>query len=151
MDVSIGREVNLFINKINRQVSNMVSKYGITGAQAHIINFIYNKSKESDVFQRDIEKEFDIRRSSTTNALQLMEAKGLIIRQSVATDARLKKVLLTEKGMSIQEKVNCIILRSEQALKDKLSDSEFETLVTIIYKLSNINLEELCEETDDEE
>lgn len=150
MDTSIGREVNLFINRINRQVNNAVAKYGITGSQAHIINFIYNESKNRDVFQRDIEKEFDIRRSSTTTALQLMEAKGFIIRQSVTIDARLKKVLLTEKGIIIQRKVNSIIIQSERALRDKLTDNEYDALVTIIYKLSNMDLKELNEEKNNE-
>ncbi|MEI7884626.1 MAG: MarR family transcriptional regulator [Clostridia bacterium] len=150
MDKSIGREVNLFINRINRQVSNIVSKYGITGSQAHIINFIYNESMARDVFQRDIEKEFDIRRSTTTNALQLMEAKGFILRQSVSIDARLKKVLLTEKGIIIQKKVSNIIMQSEHALRDKLNDNEYDTLVTIIEKLSNLDLKELKEETNNE-
>jgi DNA-binding MarR family transcriptional regulator len=147
MDTSIVREVNLFINRINRQVNNLVAKYGITGSQAHIINFIYNESKSRDVFQRDIEKEFDIRSSATTTALQLMEAKGLIKRQSVSIDARLKKVLLTEKGMIIRKKANSIIILSEHALRDKLTDNEFDALLTIIDKLSQIDFMGLHEET----
>jgi DNA-binding MarR family transcriptional regulator len=142
MDISIGREVNIFINRINRQVSIIVSKFGITGAQAHIINFIHNESKNRDVFQRDIEKEFDIRRSSVTNALQLMELKGLIVRMNVPIDARLKKINLTEKGSVIQDKVSSIIFQSEQDLRDKLTENEYRTLVNIVEKLSKIQLRE---------
>ena len=142
MDISIGREVNIFINRINRQVSIIVSKFGITGAQAHIINFIHNESKNRDVFQRDIEKEFDIRRSSVTNALQLMELKGLIVRMNVPIDARLKKINLTEKGCFIQGKVSSIIFQSEQDLRDKLTENEYRTLVNIVEKLSKIQLRE---------
>jgi DNA-binding MarR family transcriptional regulator len=72
--VSIGREVNILINKINRIVSNNMSQFDITGAQAHMINFIQNESLKGDVFQKDIEKEFDIRRSTATIAFQIMEA-----------------------------------------------------------------------------
>jgi DNA-binding MarR family transcriptional regulator len=142
MYISIGREVNIFINRINRQVSIIVSKFGITGAQAHIINFIHNESKNRDVFQRDIEKEFDIRRSSVTNALQLMELKGLIVRMNVPIDARLKKINLTEKGSVIQDKVSSIIVQSEQDLRDKLTENEYRTLVNIVEKLSKIQLRE---------
>jgi len=142
MDISIGREVNIFINRINRQVSVIVSKFGITGAQAHIINFIHKESKNRDVFQRDIEKEFDIRRSSVTNALQLMELKGLIVRMNVPIDARLKKINLTEKGCVIQDKVSSIIFQSEQDLRDKLTENEYRTLVNIVEKLSKIQLRE---------
>jgi DNA-binding MarR family transcriptional regulator len=150
MVTKIGREVNAFINRINRQIGSIVSKYDITAAQAHIINFIFNESKHQDVFQRDIEREFDIRRSSTTNALQLLEVKGLISRESVAIDARLKKVVLTEKGIIIHKKVNSIIIQSEQALSDQLTDDEFATLTSIIEKLSNVDLMEIYEETKNE-
>jgi DNA-binding MarR family transcriptional regulator len=137
--ISIGREVNIFINRINRTVSNNMSKFEITGAQAHIINFIQIESLKGDVFQRDIEKEFDIRRSTVSNALQLMEAKGFIIRLSVQSDARLKKITLTEKGMAVQKIVNEIIVQSEMKLREALNDQEFKTLLSVIEKLSKIN------------
>jgi len=140
MNISIGREVNIFINRVNRQISNAVAIHGITGAQAHIINFIYNESNKRDIYQRDVEKEFDIRRSSTTNALQLLERKGLISRQSVMGDARLKKVVLTEAGIEIQKKVSTIIIQSEQILQEQLTYHELTTLITIIDKLSHSNL-----------
>jgi DNA-binding MarR family transcriptional regulator len=137
--ISIGREVNIFINRINRALSNNMSKFEITGAQAHIINFIQIESLKGDVFQRDIEKEFDIRRSTATNALQLMEAKDFIIRQNVQSDARLKKITLTEKGIIVQKIVSEIIVQTEKKLQEVLTDLEFNTLVSIINKLSNID------------
>jgi len=137
--ISIGREVNIFINKINRIVSNNMSKFEITGAQAHMINFIQNASLTGDVFQKDIEREFDIRRSTATIALQIMETKELILKQSVPSDARLKKITLTEKGMAVQKIVNEVIVQSEKKLREALSDQEFKTLLSVIEKLSNIN------------
>jgi len=137
--ISIGREVNIFINKINRIVSNNMSKFEMTGAQAHMINFIQNASLKGSVFQKDIEKEFDIRRSTATIALQIMEEKELIIKQSVPSDARLKKITLTEKGMAVQKIVNEIIVQSEKKLREALSDQELKTLLRVIEKLSKIN------------
>jgi len=138
--INIGKEVNTFINRINRRVSNIVAHYGITGPQAHILNFVFDTSKEAEVLQKDIEKEFDIRRSTTTNALQIMEKKGLIIRASVSTDARLKKVILTEKGLEIQKEVSKVIFQSEKALREALTEEEFHLLIGIIFKLSKINI-----------
>ena len=62
-----------------------------------IIGFLFDH-KDRDIYQRDIESEFRISRSTTSNMLSLMERKGLIRRQSVESDARLKKVVLTEKA-----------------------------------------------------
>ncbi len=56
------------------------------------------------MFQRDIEREFSITRSTVTNILQLMERKGYIERRSVPQDARLKQLVLTEEGICFHEK-----------------------------------------------
>lgn len=65
----------------------------------HVIAFLY-WNRDQDVYQRDIEEEFHITRSSVTGVVQLMEKKGYITRRSVEADARLKKLTLTEKGVA---------------------------------------------------
>ena len=142
--INIGREANKFINKINRHISNSVAEYGITGPQAHMLNFIYDHSMKSDVMQKDIEKEFNIRRSTTTNALQIMEKQGLITRTGVSTDARIKKVSLTKNGKEVQQIVSDNIHDSEIALRDALTKEEFEILILVIIKLSGIFENELA-------
>ena len=142
--INIGREANKFINKINRHISNSVAEYGITGPQAHMLNFIYDHSMKSDVMQKDIEKEFNIRRSTTTNALQIMEKQGLITRTGVSTDARIKKVSLTKNGKEVQQILSDIIHDSEIALRDALTKEEFEILILVIIKLSGIFENELA-------
>lgn len=136
---SIGREVNHLINRINRRIGSIVMQYGITGPQAHMLNFIFDRSRTSIVMQKDIETEFDIRRSTTTKALQIMESRGLIVRAGVESDARVKQVTLTGKGMEIQREVSEVIHRSEMALQEALTDAELDSLVGIVSKLSTID------------
>jgi DNA-binding MarR family transcriptional regulator len=137
-NINIGREINRFLNRINKHINHAVSGYGITGPQAHIINFIYDRSSESAVLQRDIEKEFEIRRSSTTNALHILEKRGLITRRGVDNDARLKEVILTKEGMKIQKIVSKIIYESDQALRESLTKEEFALLIKITSKLPSV-------------
>ena len=61
-----------------------------TGVQGWIIGYLY-RNRDKEVFQRDIQEQFSIRRSTVTGILQLMEKNGLITRRSVEQDARLKK------------------------------------------------------------
>ena len=68
-----------------------------------IIGYLY-RHRDTPVFQRDIEREFSITRSTVTNILQLMERKGYIERRSVPQDARLKQLVLTEEGICFHEK-----------------------------------------------
>ena len=51
-----------------------------------------------EVYQRDLEDEFGITRSTASKVLILLEKKGLIARESVSHDARLKKITLTERS-----------------------------------------------------
>ena len=47
-----------------------------------------------DTFPKDIEKEFSINRSTTSEMLKLMCKNGMITREEVDYDARLKKIVL---------------------------------------------------------
>ena len=131
-EVHIGKEITIFANRIHRSISKEAAQYGVTGVQSRIIGFIYHKSDKKDIFQRDIEEELDIRRSSVTSVLQLMEKNGYIKRVSVSVDARLKKIILTEKGLEIQKNVYDFILKFEKSLRDELSNDEMKILVSLI-------------------
>ena len=135
-DVHIGKEVLVFSNRIKRRISEEASQYGVTSIQSRILGFIHNNLDKRDIFQKDIEEEFDIRRSSVTSVLQLMEKNGYIKRVSVAEDGRLKKIVITEKGLEIDRKVHDYITKFEQSLRDELSEEEVDILISLIDKLS---------------
>lgn len=135
-EIRIGKEIIILSNKIQRSIGKEVAQYNITSIQGRIIGFIHKESCKRNIFQRDIEEEFDIRRSSVTSVLQLMEKNGYIIRESVCEDARLKKLLLTEKGSEIQKRVHDSINKIERALKTELSEDEIDTFINLIHRLS---------------
>ena len=131
----IGKAINIVSHKIRRKVGKEVSKYGITEVQSKIICFIYVNSKKRDVFQKDIEKEFKIRSASVTSVIQLMEKKNYIERVCVKKDARLKKLVLTEEGNKIYEKVFLEICNIEKKIMKILTIEEKENLFYICDKL----------------
>ncbi|WP_160688114.1 MarR family transcriptional regulator [Clostridium sp. C2-6-12] len=135
--IHIGKKIIILSAKIRRKLDNETAKYGITGVQGRILGFISHNSEKRDIFQKDIEEELDVRRSSVTSVLQLMEKKGILERVSVSKDARLKKLVLTEKGKEIQRNVHDHILELDKSLRDELSDEEFDQLVSLIDRLSN--------------
>lgn len=135
-EVHIGKRINILAKRIHRKIDKEASKYGLTGVQARILGFVYHRADKRDIFQRDIEEELDIRRSSVTSVLQLMEKNGYIQRVSVSKDARLKKIILTEKGSEIQKNVYDFILKIEKSLRDELSEDELNILISLIDRLS---------------
>ena len=74
-----------------------------TGCHSFALRF-FAENADRDIFQKDFEEEFSIRRSTATKILQLMEKNGLIERQKVESDARLKKIVLTNKALDIHKK-----------------------------------------------
>lgn len=123
-------------HKINRKIGKELAEYDITTIQGKILGFLYFYSGKKDIFQKNIEEEFNIRRSSVTSVLQLMEKNGYIQRVSVVEDARLKKIVLTERGVDTYNKVYNSILKVEKSLVEELSEEEMDTLVSLISRLS---------------
>lgn len=130
----IGKELGNLTNRIKRYVDNETAKYGMTHTQAMIIRYLKNNADRA-VFQRDIEKEFDIRRSSVTSVLQLMEKNGFIVRTSDESDARLKQIHLTECGINAGEKTRGILRNMDERLNSCLTDNEKTSLFNVIGKL----------------
>ncbi|MBQ3090118.1 MAG: MarR family transcriptional regulator [Oscillospiraceae bacterium] len=103
------------------------------------IGYFYDH-REEEIFQRDFEAYFSIRRSTATNILKLMEKKGLITRQSVPRDARLKRICLTEKAVRIHEIITKDIGRLERELAQGISPEEQMIFFRILDKIK-ANLE----------
>lgn len=106
----------------------------ITMMRGHIIAYLF-LNRDRDVFQRDIEQEFDIRRPTATKLLQSMEKNGLITKLDVDYDARLKKIILTEKAICFQTAANEKFNALEQKIKQGLTREEIEMLFTVIEKI----------------
>lgn len=134
--IYIGKKINILAKRIHRKIDKEVSQYGMTAVQGRILGFIFHRSDKKDIFQKDIEEELDIRRSSVTSVLQLMEKNGYIKRVSVTEDARLKKIVMTERGLEVQRKVYDSIVSIEESIRNELTNDEIKTLVNLIDRLT---------------
>ncbi len=110
-----------------------------TGVHGWAIRYFY-ENRDKDVFQRDFEARFSIRRSTATNMLKLMEKNGLITRKSVSYDARLKKIVLTEKAIEIHKKATKNIEMIESILKKGITEEELTAFYNVVDKIK-ANLE----------
>jgi DNA-binding MarR family transcriptional regulator len=71
-----------------------------------------------------------------------MEKKGLVIRQSVPQDARLKKIVLTPKALEVHEMVQQDAAHFEGVLTKDFSKEEFELLLSYLERMKK-NMQEL--------
>ncbi|WP_302933369.1 MarR family winged helix-turn-helix transcriptional regulator [uncultured Ruminococcus sp.] len=116
-----------------------------TGMHGYLLRYLY-ENQERDVFQRDIEKAFSISRSSVTVTLQLMEKNGLIRRESVAQDARLKRIVLTQKARDLHRQIEADILAFESNLARGISEEEQEVFLRVAKKMQENLREDLAKQ-----
>ena len=104
-----------------RHFDQFAQQYDLTGNQMAIIDFITN---HAEVFQRDIEHEFEIQRSTTTVLFQRMEKKDLIERFTSLKDARQKAVALTDKAVKIASACQAYLRAEEEEFVQQFSAKE---------------------------
>ncbi|MGN0612751.1 MAG: MarR family winged helix-turn-helix transcriptional regulator [Porcipelethomonas sp.] len=109
-----------------------VEKY--TGSNCWILEYIFHNSGH-DVFQKDLEEAFSIRRSTVSKAINLMEKKGLIKRESVDYDARLKKLVPTGRAIELREMLKKDMRALGERFTEKLTDEEIEQFLVILRKI----------------
>ena len=106
--------------RINAEVSSELS-----GVRGMVLGDIVRAERQGrDVYQRDIEQWFNIRRSSVTAMLQGMEQDGFITRSAVAKDARLKRLIATEKGRACHKQIEASIARFEDDLQSGIDPQQ---------------------------
>lgn len=148
--IRVGLELRSLNNLIRRYFefsSHKKEIQTVTGNNGWIIGYLADNELQ-DVFQKNIEDHFTITRSTASKVLSLMEQKGLIQRQSVAQDARLKKIVLTEKALEIHKIMAEDALKMERTLVHGFEEEEIETLLVYLKKMKQ-NISNIQEEHTD--
>ncbi|KKY02838.1 hypothetical protein VN21_00820 [Paraclostridium benzoelyticum] len=137
-------KLGLDISKINHIISRKMDASvisaiddNLTISQAYVIDFICNEGKDKDVFQKDLESVFDLKRSSISLMLNNMEKSSLIERVPVKEDGRLKKIVLTEKSIKIYEKISDAIDLIENKLSENITEEELKVFQNVLNKIRN--------------
>lgn len=141
---SIGFQLKQVNNLIRRKLDLRFSEAGLSefiGMQGPVLGYIQRESSQRDVFQRDIEKSFHIRRSTATVMLQNLEQKGYIAREAVASDARLKKIRLTQSAIRYDQEIRSLLDQFNLELETGITVAERETFCCVLEKIIR-NLEE---------
>ena len=141
MEKDCGAWINLLSHKIKTQQNAMLQYLGITGVQSRVIYYILAHCQEGPVFQRDIESAFRLSRSTATGILQLLEKNGIIRRESVESDARLKSLVPTDRAAKLDAQVRDCLRETERMLTAELSEGQIqlfkETAAQMLRNLDN--------------
>lgn len=130
-------EVKVLSNLIRRKLTSFpqgCDACKLTGGHGFIIRFLA-ENEDKDVFQKDVEKQFKIRRSTVTATINRMEKNGLIVRESVDYDSRLKKLRLTEDGKALHLLFKKRVEDLEKQINGALTKEETKEFLKLIKKL----------------
>lgn len=111
-----------------------------TPTQMRIIEYILNCKDE--VYQKDLEKVFDLRRATISGVLHTMEKNNLIIRTTSVSDSRTKTIKLSDKTKSIFVNNKKRLIELEKLMIKDISKNEIDYFIDIINKMKK-NIENL--------
>ena len=136
-DVPLGPMIHQIDRLMFRNLSSRVRAEGldeVTLMHGWVMRYLY-ENRDRVICQKDIEHTFDIRRSTVTNIIQLMEKKGYVERRSVPGDARLKCVSLTAKGEENHLQMEHLISMLEKEQADRYYRRRTDSLYRIMTKI----------------
>ena len=138
---ALSRMIRRQTDKIAFQSSGEEENNPVPGNAQHgwIIGYLYHH-QDRDIYQRDLQEAFRIRRSTVTGILQQMEKNGMVTRSSVENDARLKKITLTPKAIALHESIISGIQKTEEMISKGLTPEEKKAFLLTCQKIRE-NLE----------
>ena len=135
----VGYEIKTLENLITRKILLTAKDAGypaLTTVQIRIMRYLFlNKDKE--IYQKDIEKNFVVRRSTASGIIDTMEKNGMLERVNTDLDLRSKRIVITEKYAGKMELLEELINKFQDELLDGVSDSELNTFFSVIDKMKD--------------
>lgn len=135
--IHMGRLIQVLSHQMKRKscVNSMINDDGLTTMQKHVLKFLLLETLHKVVYQKDIEEEFQIRKSTATGMLQLLEKNGFIVRESEKKDARLKRIIPTKKAEALRPSILAHIRQSETQLTTDISEADVLTCKKVLYQM----------------
>ena len=96
-------------------------------------------------YQKDLEKTFHMAPSSITAMVKSLEKSGLIRREPVEKDARLKRIVLTEEGVTFQERTMENFDRLEAVAVEGIPPEDVEKFFAVLIQ-ANQNIKKFNKE-----
>lgn len=150
MKENIGWKIKNISKSIRRNVANsklFKENPDLTNVIGWTIGFICKRNCEGiETYQKDVEKEFKISRSTATELLQNMEQHGYLYREVSPLDNRLKRIVLTDKSIELQKNVFNTLDGVDTKMLNGFSEGEKEMLFSFLARIQkNLDEEdELC-------
>lgn len=106
-----------------------------------IIHYLMDHPDE-EVYQKDLEKFFSISGATATNMIKGLEKSELVERIPNERDARLKRIVLTEKAIVREQRIRRLVMELEEGMIVGFTEEEISTYCKMTDRILQ-NLDEL--------
>ena len=106
-----------------------------------IIHYLMDHPDE-EVYQKDLEKFFSISGATATNMIKGLEKSELVERIPNEKDARLKRIVLTEKAVVREQRIRKLVMELEEGMVAGFTEEEISTYCKMTDRILQ-NLDEL--------
>ena len=117
-----------------------LQRHDLTSSQFEVIRYLLTHREQDDTTAGTLMKQLSLSQSTVAGILKRLDAKGLIRRQTDRHDARRDFIVLTEKGIALEEPLQGIAWETEQILLRGMSEAEqaeFYRLLALALKNMN--------------
>lgn len=135
MTDNIMHMVKVLSNQLSRKMNRFAKQFGLTGVQLQIIDYLNTLPQNQYVYQKDIENEFNIRRSTATSILQKMEENKLIVRNVSPSDSRVKIISVLPKAEKLQPKIVEFLKKSDEEILDCVNVFQRHSFMKALKKI----------------
>ena len=127
-------------DKLNRRIRRYFASFftdtPITSIQALILHYMIVESEKRDIFPKDLEEFLEIKGSSVTSLISNLERNGYLRRESLASDGRYKKLVLTEQTLAIQDDITERISEYMHSIFVGISEDDLKIFEKVIMQMT---------------
>ncbi len=140
MESSLGTDLARLVRTWRAVIDNRLKPLGLTQTLWVTLHNISQLPPEQSQIQ--LAKAIGVEQPSLVRTLDQLEKKGLISRTPCPDDRRAKRITLTDKATPVIQELEGVIKRSREDILQGLSDTEINTMVSLISRLEK-NISEL--------
>lgn len=138
MNKSISEEIKKIDNLTIRKMILLTKQEGLdTLSPSQLMIIKYLSESDKDVYQKDLEKSFPLRKSTICGIIKTMQKNGLIKLTNSKEDLRSKKIELTSLSKTIDIKIkNCFKVFDKLIIKD-IDLNDLEVFFKVCLQIQN--------------
>ncbi len=137
-DEIVGFAVHELSKRLKTFLQNLNEEEGADpAAVSHgwLIGYL-DDNRDKVIYQRDLEDQLHLAKSSIATILQTLEQAGYIRRETPPHDARQKQVILTPEGREFDQRMRRRIMTSEKQLRKDIPAEDIEVFLRVLRQMT---------------